>query len=83
MYDTRYSGSKNTDIVYACKYFQVLNQIVYELPVDHPLAETKPLREILGHTVPQVRSKSSDTFLDVLIFVYCKFRPYKVNKQNR
>jgi len=32
----------------------VLNQIVYELPEEHPLSETKPLREILGHTVPQV-----------------------------
>lgn len=35
---------------------QVLNQIVYELPSEHPLAETRPLRELLGHTPPQVRS---------------------------
>ncbi|KAK3144428.1 hypothetical protein QOZ80_4AG0312920 [Eleusine coracana subsp. coracana] len=40
--------------LHAGKQAEVLNQIVYELPVDHPLAETKPLREILGHTVPQV-----------------------------
>jgi hypothetical protein len=35
---------------------QVLNQIVYELPSEHPLAETRPLRELLGHTPPQVQS---------------------------
>jgi hypothetical protein len=33
---------------------QVLNQIVYELPSEHPLAETRPLRELLGHTPTQV-----------------------------
>uniref|UniRef100_M4EYU6 Uncharacterized protein n=1 Tax=Brassica campestris TaxID=3711 RepID=M4EYU6_BRACM len=32
----------------------VLNQIVYELPSEHPLAESRPLRELLGHTPPQV-----------------------------
>uniref|UniRef100_M8AXS8 Uncharacterized protein n=1 Tax=Aegilops tauschii TaxID=37682 RepID=M8AXS8_AEGTA len=40
--------------LHAGKQAEVLNQIVYELPIEHPLAETKPLREILGHTVPQV-----------------------------
>ncbi|XP_031268004.1 uncharacterized protein LOC116126451 [Pistacia vera] len=33
---------------------EVLNQIVYELPSEHPLAESRPLRELLGHTPPQV-----------------------------
>lgn len=33
---------------------QVLNQIVYGLPAEHPLAESRPLRELLGHTPPQV-----------------------------
>ncbi|XP_017971823.1 PREDICTED: uncharacterized membrane protein YuiD-like [Theobroma cacao] len=33
---------------------EVLNQIVYELPAEHPLAESRPLREVLGHTPPQV-----------------------------
>ncbi|XP_043703558.1 uncharacterized membrane protein YuiD-like [Telopea speciosissima] len=33
---------------------EVLNQIVFELPEVHPLAETRPLREVLGHTPPQV-----------------------------
>ncbi|KAL8137878.1 hypothetical protein V2J09_003879 [Rumex salicifolius] len=33
---------------------EVLNQIVYELPAEHPLAESRPLHEILGHTPPQV-----------------------------
>ncbi|KAL0925563.1 hypothetical protein M5K25_003913 [Dendrobium thyrsiflorum] len=34
--------------------FLVLNQIVFELPAEHPLAETRPLRELLGHTPAQV-----------------------------
>ncbi|KAI3812427.1 hypothetical protein L1987_17135 [Smallanthus sonchifolius] len=33
---------------------EVLNQIVYELPAEHPLAEIRPLRELLGHSPPQV-----------------------------
>ncbi|GBG84244.1 hypothetical protein CBR_g38215 [Chara braunii] len=33
---------------------EVLNQIVYELPPEHPLADARPLREPLGHTPPQV-----------------------------
>ncbi|CAL1413487.1 unnamed protein product [Linum trigynum] len=33
---------------------EVLNQIVYELPAEHPLAESIPLRELLGHTPAQV-----------------------------
>ncbi|KAK1289808.1 hypothetical protein QJS10_CPB18g00486 [Acorus calamus] len=33
---------------------EVLNQIVVELPDTHPLADTRPLREILGHTPSQV-----------------------------
>ncbi|WVZ86185.1 hypothetical protein U9M48_033013 [Paspalum notatum var. saurae] len=40
--------------LHAGKQAEVLNQIVFELPEEHPLSETKPLREILGHTVPQV-----------------------------
>jgi len=31
-----------------------LNQIVCELPSEHPLSETRPLRELLGHTPTQV-----------------------------
>ncbi|KAI3689335.1 hypothetical protein L2E82_47289 [Cichorium intybus] len=31
----------------------VLNQIVYELPAEHPLPDSRPLRELLGHTPPQ------------------------------
>ncbi|KAL2455194.1 Acid phosphatase/vanadium-dependent haloperoxidase-related protein [Abeliophyllum distichum] len=33
---------------------EVLNQIVCELPSEHPLAESRPLRELLGHTPTQV-----------------------------
>ncbi|OWM74755.1 hypothetical protein CDL15_Pgr004522 [Punica granatum] len=30
---------------------QVLNQIVCELPAEHPLAESRPLHKLLGHTL--------------------------------
>ncbi|XVE85260.1 hypothetical protein DITRI_Ditri17bG0077900 [Diplodiscus trichospermus] len=33
---------------------EILNQIVCELPAEHPLFESKPLRELLGHTPIQV-----------------------------
>ncbi|MFS8034021.1 hypothetical protein Hanom_Chr17g01576311 [Helianthus anomalus] len=36
------------------KLLDVLNQIVYELPAEHPLAERMLLHELLGHTPPQV-----------------------------
>nr|VDD63722.1 unnamed protein product [Brassica oleracea] len=40
--------------LHAGRQAEVLNQIVYELPAEHPLAESLPLRELLGHTPPQV-----------------------------
>lgn len=40
--------------LHAGRQAEVLNQIVYELPAEHPLADTRPLRELLGHTPPQV-----------------------------
>ncbi|GMN49160.1 hypothetical protein TIFTF001_018324 [Ficus carica] len=40
--------------LHAGRQAEVLNQIVYELPAEHPLAEIRPLRELLGHTPPQV-----------------------------
>ncbi|GJM92171.1 hypothetical protein PR202_ga08607 [Eleusine coracana subsp. coracana] len=42
--------------LHAGKQAAVLNQIVCELPSEHPLAETRPLRELLGHTPTQVCS---------------------------
>lgn len=41
------------------RVMQVLNQIVYELPTEHPLADSRPLREYLGHTPVQVNSNRS------------------------
>jgi acid phosphatase family membrane protein YuiD len=32
----------------------VLNQIVFDLPPEHPLSDSRPLKEFLGHTPPQV-----------------------------
>ncbi|KAF8399903.1 hypothetical protein HHK36_015773 [Tetracentron sinense] len=40
--------------LHAGRQAEVLNQIVYELPDEHPLADTRPLRELLGHTPTQV-----------------------------
>ncbi|XP_047332623.1 uncharacterized membrane protein YuiD-like [Impatiens glandulifera] len=40
--------------LHAGRQAEVLNQIVYELPPEHPLAESIPLRELLGHTPSQV-----------------------------
>ncbi|KAK6922371.1 Protein of unknown function DUF212, partial [Dillenia turbinata] len=42
--------------LHAGRQAEVLNQIVYELPAEHPLAESRPLRELLGHTPPQLNS---------------------------
>ncbi|XP_057949521.1 uncharacterized protein LOC131144709 isoform X2 [Malania oleifera] len=40
--------------LHAGRQAEVLNQIVYELPAEHPLADSRPLRELLGHTPRQV-----------------------------
>ncbi|XP_072958645.1 uncharacterized protein [Typha angustifolia] len=40
--------------LHAGKQAEVLNQIVCELPEEHPLSDTRPLRELLGHTLLQV-----------------------------
>ncbi|KAG8054317.1 hypothetical protein GUJ93_ZPchr0001g32704 [Zizania palustris] len=40
--------------LHAGKQAEVLNQIVCELPSEHPLSERRPLRELLGHTPTQV-----------------------------
>ncbi|XP_015160956.1 uncharacterized membrane protein YuiD-like isoform X1 [Solanum tuberosum] len=40
--------------LHAGRQAEVLNQILYELPSEHPLADSRPLRELLGHTPPQL-----------------------------
>ncbi|KAK4370974.1 hypothetical protein RND71_010449 [Anisodus tanguticus] len=40
--------------LHAGRQAEVLNQILCELPSEHPLADSRPLRELLGHTPPQV-----------------------------
>ncbi|KAF6150428.1 hypothetical protein GIB67_040958, partial [Kingdonia uniflora] len=44
--------------LHAGRQAEVLNQIVFELPAEHPLSDTRPLRELLGHTPPQVCLKA-------------------------
>ncbi|KAL5991136.1 hypothetical protein ACLOJK_012042 [Asimina triloba] len=56
MYDS--SGVR----LHAGRQAEVLNQIVFELPAEHPLAETRPLRELLGHTPPQLCLKKPSHF---------------------
>ena len=51
---------------------QVLNQIVFELPAEHPLAESRPLRELLGHTPLQVWLNELDycrVYLDTSLII--------------
>ncbi|KAK8948719.1 hypothetical protein KSP39_PZI005554 [Platanthera zijinensis] len=40
--------------LHAGRQAEVLNQIVCELPSEHPLSSVRPLRELLGHTPLQV-----------------------------
>ncbi|KAG6481898.1 uncharacterized membrane protein YuiD-like [Zingiber officinale] len=40
--------------LHAGKQAEVLNQLLYELPEGHPLYDSRPLRELLGHTPLQV-----------------------------
>ncbi|PIN26120.1 hypothetical protein CDL12_01135 [Handroanthus impetiginosus] len=40
--------------LHAGRQAEVLNQILCELPAEHPLADSRPLRELLGHTPAQV-----------------------------
>eukprot|EP00899_Mesostigma_viride_P018083 jgi/Mesvir1/26276/Mv01640-RA.1 len=35
---------------------EVLNQIIFELPPEHPVSDLRPLREAIGHTIAQVGS---------------------------
>mmetsp|Transcript_6142 Transcript_6142/g.17613 ORF Transcript_6142/g.17613 Transcript_6142/m.17613 type:complete len:175 (+) Transcript_6142:377-901(+) len=40
--------------LHAGKQASVLNMIICELPPDHPVSDTRPLRDTLGHTPLQV-----------------------------
>ncbi|EPS65473.1 hypothetical protein M569_09304, partial [Genlisea aurea] len=51
---------------------EVLNQIVLGLPSEHPLSEATPLRELLGHTPPQVVVGASlGLFVATLLHLLC------------
>ena len=41
--------------LHAGKTASVLNMIITELPPDHPVSDTRPLRDTLGHTPLQAR----------------------------
>ncbi|KAL4570125.1 hypothetical protein LXL04_025776 [Taraxacum kok-saghyz] len=53
--------------LHAGRQAEVLNQIVYELPAEHPLADSRPLRELLGHTPPQVAAGALLGFITAAI----------------
>ena len=40
--------------LHAGRQAEVLNQLIFELPPDHPVSDTRPLRDSLGHTPIQV-----------------------------
>ncbi|KAG0489397.1 hypothetical protein HPP92_008208 [Vanilla planifolia] len=40
--------------LHAGRQAELLNQILCELPPEHPLSSVRPLRELLGHTPVQV-----------------------------
>jgi len=40
--------------LHAGRQAEVLNQLIVELPLDHPLTDSRPLRDSLGHTPVQV-----------------------------
>lgn len=44
--------------LHAGRQASVLNMIITELPPDHPVSDTRPLRDSLGHTPLQVRQPS-------------------------
>ncbi|MCO5548665.1 hypothetical protein L7F22_002124 [Adiantum nelumboides] len=45
----------------------VLNHIVFELPRDHPLADSRPLQELVGYTPPKVIASATTGYLVVVI----------------
>ena len=47
--------------LHAGKQASVLNMIITELPPDHPVSDTRPLRDTLGHTPLQVGPKVADS----------------------
>ena len=43
--------------LHAGRQASVLNMIITELPPDHPVSDTRPLRDSLGHTPLQARQE--------------------------
>ncbi|XP_052621666.1 uncharacterized protein LOC111883760 [Lactuca sativa] len=50
-----------------CNKHVLLNQIVYALPIEHPLPDNRPLRELLGHNPPQVATGALLGFLTTTV----------------
>lgn len=46
--------------LHAGRQASVLNMIITELPPDHPVSDTRPLRDSLGHTPLQVCTQPPD-----------------------
>jgi acid phosphatase family membrane protein YuiD len=56
--------------LHAGRQASVLNMIITELPPDHPVSDTRPLRDTLGHTPLQVRPQHwSDWLQNVLLLL--------------
>ncbi|KAF3785342.1 putative membrane protein [Nymphaea thermarum] len=59
--------------LHAGRQAEVLNQIVYELPEEHPLSESRPLRELIGHTPLQV-------IAGAVLGIFTAFVAYAISK---
>lgn len=57
---------------------QLLNQIVCELPPEHPLSNCKPLRDSLGHTPLQVCCTLNGFFYNLLYLACFLFEYQKI-----
>ena len=59
--------------LHAGKTASVLNMIITELPPDHPVSDTRPLRDTLGHT-PLQASEAPFTMSPDILYPPCAFK---------
>ena len=59
--------------LHAGRQASVLNMIITELPPDHPVSDTRPLRDSLGHTPLQVQSRTDSIAPHLCLSYFCMF----------
>ena len=55
--------------LHAGRQAEVLNQLIFELPPDHPVSDTRPLRDSIGHTPVQVGIGKAQRRCRLTVFV--------------